>query len=161
MSTSRLKDQMIIHELQRDARQSNVALAAKLGISEGAIRRRVDRLVRDGHVRFIAIADPAYMGYALHVMIRIQTEPDKGDQVIDDLVAMPELSYVYHCTGQFNIAVVGYFRSTDDLREFTSDRLGRLPGVVEVRTVIILRVAKRSQELPVDMVIDGSDDGAD
>lgn len=147
MSSSQLKDQMIIQELQKDARQSNVALAAKLGLSEGAIRRRVERLVSEGHLRFVAVADPAYMGYTIHVMVRIQTEPDMADEVVDELVAMDELSYVYNCTGQFNIAVVGYFRSTEELREFTADRLGKLSGVVELRTVVILRVAKRSQEL--------------
>ena len=147
MTTSQLKDQMIIAELQRDARQSNVALAHKLGMSEGAIRRRIDRLVTEGHLRFIAVADPAYMGYALHAMIRIQTEPDRADEVIDELVAMDELSYVYNCTGQFNIATVGYFRTTEDLRAFTSDVLGKIAGVVELRTVIILRVAKRTQDL--------------
>lgn len=160
MSSSRIKDQLIIRELQRDARQSNVALAAKVGISEGAVRRRIERLVHDGHLRFVAIADPAYMGYDLHVMIRIQAEPDKGDQVIDDLAAMSELSYVYNCTGQFNIAVVGYFRNTEELRTFTSDRIGRLPGVVEVRTVIILRVAKRSQTLPIDEELEAVVEGA-
>lgn len=142
---------MIVRELQRDSRQSNVALAAKLGLSEGAVRRRIEKLVSDGHLRFMAIAEPAYMGRALHVMIRIQTEPDMTDQVIDDLVAMRELSYVYNCTGQFNIATVGYFRSTEDLREFTAVKLGKLNGVVELRTVMILKVAKRSQEWGLDL----------
>ena len=146
INNSQLKDQMIVRELQRDSRQSNVALAAKLGLSEGAVRRRVDKLVTDGHLRFMAIAEPAYMGHSIHVMIRIQTEPDMTDRVIENLVEMRELSYVYNCTGQFNIATVGYFRSTEDLRQFTTAKLGQLAGVVELRTVMILRVAKRSQE---------------
>lgn len=145
-SNSQLKDQMIVRELQRDSRQSNVALAAKLGLSEGAVRRRIEKLVTDGHLRFMAIAEPAYMGHALHVMIRIQTEPDMTDEVIDRLVEMRELSYVYNCTGQFNITTVGYFRTSEDLRQFTTSKLGKLEGVVELRTVMILRVAKRSQE---------------
>ena len=145
-STSQLKDRMIIRELQRDSRQSNVALASKLGLSEGAVRRRIEKLVSEGNLRFMAIAEPAYMGRALHVMIRIQTEPDMTDVVIDRLVEMRELSYVYNCTGQFNIATVGYFRSTEDLREFTTTKLGKLHGIVELRTVMILRTAKRSPE---------------
>ena len=159
-SNSQLKDQMIIRELQRDSRQSNVALAAKLGLSEGAVRRRIDKLVSEGHLRFMAIAEPSYMGHALHVMIRIQTEPDMTDKVIDDLVAMRELSYVYNCTGQFNITTVGYFRTTEDLRAFTAEKVGKLPGVVELRTVMILRVAKRTQEwdLGLDELPGTSDD---
>lgn len=135
----------IIRELQRNARQTNVALAEKVGLSEGAVRRRIDRMVSEGHLHFAVVADAEYMGFRLHVLFQIQTDPDSAEQLIDQLVAMGELSYVYHCTGQFNVCVVGYFESTDELREFTTGRLGMLDGVVEVRTVMIMRVAKRSQ----------------
>lgn len=147
MSSSKVKDQQIIRELLQDARQSNVAIAEKLGLSEGAVRRRIDRLVADGQINFTVIAKPDYMGYHIHVLIRVQTEPELTESIIDTLVDMPELSYVYHCTGQFNLTLVGYFRDVDDLHAFTTGSLSKLAGIIGFRTVMVLRVAKRSQEL--------------
>lgn len=135
---------LIIRELQNDARASNVAVAAKVGLSEGAVRRRIERLVADGHLHFAALADAEYMGYRLHVMFQIQTDPSAAETLIDAMVGLDQLSYVYHCMGQFNVCAVGYFESLDDARAFTTEELGQLDGLVEVRTVMIMRVAKRS-----------------
>ncbi|GAA1324337.1 Lrp/AsnC family transcriptional regulator [Leucobacter albus] len=148
MNSSQLKDQQIIRELLQDARQSNVAIAEKLGMSEGAVRRRIDRLVGDGIINFTVMAKPDYMGYHIHVLIRVETEPEVTEEVIEALSAMSELSYVYHCTGQFNLTLVGYFRDVEDLHSFTSNQLSKTAGIVSFRTVMVLRVAKRSQLLP-------------
>lgn len=137
---------MIVRELQKDSRLSNVALAARVGLSEGAVRRRIDRMLSEGKISFSVFANNEFMGRPLHAMVQIQCEPGTVDRILDEVVAMNELSYVYQCTGQFEIQVVGYFESTDELRAFTNERLGELNGIAEIRTVIILRVGKRNQE---------------
>ena len=142
------KDRQIIQELQRNARLSNVAIAKKVGLSEGAVRRRIDKLVTSGQIHFAAIPGPSYLGRSIHAIIRIQSEPAHTEALVDELSKMSELSYVYHCTGQFDLMVVGYFRSNDEIRDFKTARLGGREGLREMETQLVLRVAKRAYEWP-------------
>ena len=157
------KDRDIILELVQDPRQSNVAVAKTLGISEGSVRRRVDRLIEDGDLTFSAVPRPAYMGRPVHTLFEIQSAPGENDALVDRLTAMPEISYVYHVTGQFDIIAVGYFASNEAMRQFWTERLGRLEGVMESRSVMVLRVAKRMHEWARDIADDdlGNDDTSD
>ncbi|MFI0423670.1 hypothetical protein C1I98_27560 [Spongiactinospora gelatinilytica] len=148
------KDRSIVRELVRDPRQSNVALAAKVGLSEGSVRRRVERLVAEGHLHFAAIASAPFMGRPVHTLFEIQSAPGATDDLIEKLAAMPEMAYVYHVTGQFDIIAVGYFASSNEMRTFWTGRLGNLDGVMESRTVMVLRVAKRLHEWARDIAID-------
>jgi Lrp/AsnC family transcriptional regulator for asnA, asnC and gidA len=59
-------------------------------------------------------------------------------------------------TGQFDIIAVGYFSSNEAMREFWTERLGRLDGVMESRSVMVLRVAKRMHEWARDIADDGA-----
>jgi Lrp/AsnC family transcriptional regulator for asnA, asnC and gidA len=151
------KDRSIIRELVQDPRQSNVALAAKVGLSEGSVRRRIDRLLTEGKLQFSAIPSAAFMGRPVHTLFEIQSAPGATEQLIEKLAGMPEVAYVYHVTGQFDIIAVGYFSSTNTMRRFWTERLGHLEGVMESRSVMVLRVAKRAHEWSRDLADDDAE----
>lgn len=132
-------DRRIIGELQRDARQSNVAIARRIGLTEGAVRRRVENLVASGVLRFVAVADPEFLGQEAHALLRIRCAPHLVDEVIAALREVPELERVYHCTGQFDLTAVAHFASTAMLREFTVHRVGAIAGIVELQSELILQ----------------------
>lgn len=135
---SKEMDRRIVAELQRDARQSNVSLGRLVGLSEGAVRRRIENLLSAGALRFSVQADPHILGLRAHALLRIRCAPHLIDDVIGALAQMPELERVYHCTGQFDITAVAHFPSTGALREFTTNRLGAIAGVVEMQSELIL-----------------------
>jgi Lrp/AsnC family transcriptional regulator for asnA, asnC and gidA len=147
------KDRSIIRELVQDPRQTNVALAAKVGLSEGSVRRRLERLVTEGQLQFSAIPSAALMGRPVHTLFEIQSAPGATERLIEKLTGMPEISYVYHVTGQFDIIAVGYFASSNAMRQFWTERLGHLEGVMESRSVMVLRVAKRAHEWARDITV--------
>ncbi|ROR73297.1 Lrp/AsnC family transcriptional regulator [Bogoriella caseilytica] len=144
---SREMDRRIITELQRDARQSNVALGRTVGLSEGAVRRRIDILVSTGELRFSVEAEPELLGMNSQALIRIRCAPHLIDEVIETLSTMPELQRVFHCTGQFDLTAVAHFPSTQALREFTTTRLGAIAGVVEMQSEIIMNVIEPARNL--------------
>ncbi len=148
------KDRSIIRELVQDPRQSNVALAAKVGLSEGSVRRRIDRLLTEGKLQFSAIPSAAFMGRPVHTLFEIQSAPGATEHLLDKLAGMAEVAYVYHVTGQFDIIAVGYFSSTNTMRRFWTERLGHLEGVMESRSVMVLQVAKRVHEWARDLADD-------
>lgn len=144
--TSDEKDRRIIRELVLDARQSNVALAAKLGLSEGSVRRRVDKMVSEEKLHFAAIPSPTFMGRPVHTMFRIRSVPGSTESLIEAMVELPEMAYVYHNTGEHDITAVGYFGSSEEMSTFANDILGNLDGVAGLHTIMVLRVAKRAHE---------------
>jgi Lrp/AsnC family transcriptional regulator, regulator for asnA, asnC and gidA len=137
-------DRQLVAELQSDARQSNVALAAKVGLTEGAVRRRIEALLRSGAFRIVAVADPELLGLQTHAVIGIRADLHRIESLALELASMRELSYVYETTGQFDIIVVGFFASNDSLREFLTRRLAKLTGIVETDTFLVMRTVKRS-----------------
>ena len=152
------KDRSIIRELVQNPRQSNVALAAKVGLSEGSVRRRMERLLTEGKLTFSAIPSAAFMGRPVHTLFEIQSAPGATEQLIEKLAGMPEMAYVYHVTGQFDIIAVGYFASNNAMRRFWTERLGHLDGVMESRAVMVLRVAKRAHEWARDIAVTDEDE---
>ena len=137
-------DRQLVAELQANARQSNVALARKVGLSEGAVRRRIDGLLQSGAFRVVAVADPEVLGLHTHAVIGIRADLPRIEQLTADLAEMRELSYVYQTTGQFDIIVVGFFANNDQLREFLTYKLARLAGIQDTHTFLVMRTVKRS-----------------
>ena len=137
---SRDVDQRIVAALRRDARLSNVALARELGLTAGAVRRRIDNLVSSGALRFTVIADAAVTGLATVALLRIRCAPHLIDDVIAELRAAPELERTLLTTGPFDITAFGSFESNEALRDFRVNRLGAVAGIVEIQTDIVLGV---------------------
>ena len=137
-------DRQLIRELQSDARQSNVALAQKVGLTEGAVRRRIDNLLKTGEFRIVAIGDPELLGLRTHAVIGIRADMNRLEELTAELSAMRELSYVYETTGQYDIMIVGFFASNEQLREFLTRKLAKVEGVISSDTFLVMRTVKRS-----------------
>ena len=137
-------DRQLIRELQSDARQSNVALAQKVGLTEGAVRRRIDNLLKTGEFRIVAIGDPELLGLRTHAVIGIRADMNRLEELTAELTAMRELSYVYETTGQYDIMIVGFFASNEQLREFLTRKLAKVEGVISSDTFLVMRTVKRS-----------------
>lgn len=137
-------DQHLIRELQIDARISNVALAQKVNLTEGAVRRRIDNMIKSGALRIVGVGDPYWLGLRTHAVIGIRIAPGIMDEMLDRLATMREFSYVYQTTGQFDIMAVAFFHSNEQLRDFLTFTLGKLEGVIETQTFLIMKTAKRS-----------------
>lgn len=135
---------VLIRELQQDARVANLALAKKVGLTEGAVRRRIDHLVKSGTVRIVGVGDPERLGLHTHVVIGMRVEVGRIEALLDEFAQMREFSYVYQTTGQFDIMAVAFFRSNDQLRDFLTHTLAKIGGVIETQTFLIMKTAKRT-----------------
>ena len=92
----------IIEALQRDGRQPYGAIAEEVGLSEAAVRRRVQRLRESGIMQIVAVTDPLQLGFTRQAMIGINVEGDVRT-VAEKLSAMPEVDYVVMCAGSFDL----------------------------------------------------------
>ena len=136
-------DRKIIALLQKDGRASNAGIARGVGVSEGTVRRRLKRLVQDEYIRVVALLDPGKMGYTTEAIIGVQVDPDKVDQVADDLADLDEVNWVAVTTGSYDVFAWVTLLSSEALGIFLRTRVGIIPGVNRTETFVTLAVKKR------------------
>ena len=136
-------DSKIIALLQEDGRASNAGIARRVGVSEGTVRRRLKRLVQEEYISVVALLDPGRMGYASEALVGVQVDPDKVDQVADDLARLDEISWVSITTGAFDIFAWATLHSAESLGIFLRTKVGTIPGVRRTETFVNLAVKKR------------------
>jgi len=133
----------IIELLQDDGRMSYSAIAKDVGLSEAAVRHRVQKLREGGVVQIVAVTDPIQMGFARQGMIGIKTTGDV-QEVAAKLALMDDLDYVVITTGQFDILAEFVAESDEDLIEIVSSQVSALEGVLTTETFVYLRLVKQT-----------------
>ena len=142
-------DRQIIHILEENGRASNARIARNVGVSEGTVRRRLNRLVGDAIIRVVALPDPRALGFESEALIGVQVDPDQIDQCADSLSALDATRWVAVTTGSFDMFVWVVMRDPEALGKFLREDVGRIPGVRKTETFVNLSVRKRDHGLPV------------
>jgi Lrp/AsnC family transcriptional regulator for asnA, asnC and gidA len=136
-------DTRIIDILQKDGRASNAGIARDVGVSEGTVRRRLKRLVQEEYIQVVALPDPIKMGYESQALVGVQVDPDKIDQVADDLAQLGEVNWVAVTTGSFDVFAWATLESAEALGIFLRTKVGVIPGVRRTETFVNLANKKR------------------
>ena len=133
----------IIAQLQEDGRRSYAAIAASVGLSEGAVRQRVQRLIDGGVMQIVAVTDPLEVGFDRQAMIGIKVR-GPIEPVADQLAAVPEIDYVVITAGTYDLLVEAVCESDEHLLEVLSNKIRRLEGVDTTETFVYLRLRKQT-----------------
>jgi Lrp/AsnC family transcriptional regulator for asnA, asnC and gidA len=136
-------DRQIISLLQVDGRRSYGAIADEVGLSETAVRRRVQRLRDSGVMQIVAITDPLQLGYGREALVGIRVHGDVRT-VADRIAAIEEANYVVMTAGSFDI--IAEVIAVDDaaLVHLLNDSIRSIPGVTEVETFLYLQLSKQT-----------------
>jgi Lrp/AsnC family transcriptional regulator for asnA, asnC and gidA len=133
----------IIEALQRDGRQPYGAIAEAVGLSEAAVRRRVQRLRESGIMQIVAVTDPLQLGFTRQAMIGISVEGDVR-RVAEKLSALVEVDYVVMCAGSFDILAEIVCEDDERLLHVLNDSVRSIPGVRSTETFLYLKLAKQT-----------------
>jgi Lrp/AsnC family transcriptional regulator for asnA, asnC and gidA len=136
-------DTQIIRILQKDGRASNAGIARDVGVSEGTVRRRLKRLVQEEFIRVVALPDPGKMGLESQALVGVQVDPEKVDQVADDLSNLDEVKWVAVTTGSYDVFAWAALPSAEALGIFLRTKVGTVPGVRRTETFVNLSNKKR------------------
>jgi Lrp/AsnC family transcriptional regulator for asnA, asnC and gidA len=136
-------DRKIITRLQRDGRRAYGAIAEEIGLSEAAVRRRVQRLKDSGVMQIVAITDPLQLGYGREALVGIRVHGDVR-LVADKVAAIDEANYVVMTAGSFDIIAEVIAEDDNDLVHLLNDAIRSIPGVTEVETFLYLKLAKQT-----------------
>ncbi|UQX90025.1 Lrp/AsnC family transcriptional regulator [Jatrophihabitans telluris] len=133
----------IIEQLQQDGRRPYAAIGKAVGLSEAAVRQRVQKLIETGTVQIVAVTDPQQIGFARELMIGINIEGDL-EEAADLLSEIPEVVYVVLTAGSFDILAEAVVVDDDHLLELINDRIRKLPGVRRTETFMYLKLKKQT-----------------
>jgi Lrp/AsnC family transcriptional regulator for asnA, asnC and gidA len=132
----------IIEQLQQDGRRSYADIGKHVGLSEAAVRQRVQRLTETGVLQIVAVTDPMQLGFYRQAMIGIRVSGDVR-QIADRLAALPAVDYVVLTAGTFDLLVEVVCENDDDLIELLNAEIRTLPGVVSTDTFVYLKLRKQ------------------
>ncbi len=132
----------IIEALQTDGRQSYTAMAATVGLSEAAVRQRVQKLMDTGVIQIVAVTDPLQVGFRRQAMIGLKVDGDMAP-VADALSDMPEVSYVVTTAGSLDLLCEVVCEDDDELLDLLNSRIRVLPGVQSTETFVYLKLNKQ------------------
>jgi len=136
-------NKQIIEHLQRDGRTSYAALAKNIGLSEAAVRQRVQRLLDGGMMQIVAVTDPLMLGFARQAMVGVKVSGDLR-KAAEALAAIPEVDYVVICAGGYDLLVELVCTDDDHLLRLLNDAIRTVSGVTATETFMYLKLAKQT-----------------
>ncbi len=126
------KDWAIIDILRRNARTSNSDIGRELNVSEGTVRKRIQRLTDEGTIKKFTVV---LRHEGVEGVILIKTEPKKAKELFDYVNS--RFDEIYEFSGRFDMAIRVNCKSLDDLNTIV-DELRVLEGVRTTDTLVRL-----------------------
>jgi Lrp/AsnC family transcriptional regulator for asnA, asnC and gidA len=133
---------LIIEQLQADGRRSYAAIGKAVGLSEAAVRQRVQRLQEAGVMQIVAVTDPLRLGFRRQAMIGLKCDGDL-EMVAGQLAALEEIDYVVITAGSFDLLLEVVCEDDDHLLEILSRVRGVTP-VTSTETLVYLKLCKQT-----------------
>jgi Lrp/AsnC family transcriptional regulator for asnA, asnC and gidA len=132
----------IIEQLQQDGRRTYATISKAVGLSEAAVRQRVQRLLDAGVVQIVAVTDPLQLGFPRQAMIGIRTTGDL-ETIADRLAELHEIDYVVITAGSFDLLAEVVCRNDDHLLD-TIQRVRGVDGVLGTEAFVYLKLRKQT-----------------
>ena len=133
----------IIAQLQQDGRRSYASIGKAVGLSEAAVRQRVQRLTDGGVMQVVAVTDPLQLGFARQAMVGVRVT-GALEPVADALSAIDEVAYVVLTAGGYDLLAEVVCESDEHLLEIISQQIRGIPGVAGTETLVYLKLRKQT-----------------
>lgn len=132
----------IIEQLQEDGRRPYATIGKAVGLSEAAVRQRVQRLLDAGVMQIVAVTDPLQLGFPRQAMIGLRTDGDL-EAVADRLAEFEEIDYVVITAGSFDLLAEVVCRNDEHLLEILQ-KLRGVAGVLSTEAFVYLKLRKQT-----------------
>jgi Lrp/AsnC family transcriptional regulator, leucine-responsive regulatory protein len=135
-------DRDVLLALPADGRMSNLALARSLELSPSAMLGRVRRLERSGAILgYRALINPSVLGITVRAIVvaRLREHSERSIREFEKgIQKVPGVRACYHVTGQFDMVVELALRDLDHLSQLIRVDIARIPGVMNLETMLIM-----------------------
>lgn len=132
----------IIEQLQSDGRRSYADIGKAVGMSEAAVRQRVQKLTDSGVMQIVAVTDPMQLGFVRQAMVGIRVTGD-AMQVAEELSHIDAVDYVVLTAGSFDVLAEIVCENDEELMTLLNKRIRNIPGVYSTETFVYLKLKKQ------------------
>ncbi|OQY85094.1 MAG: AsnC family transcriptional regulator [Chloroflexi bacterium UTCFX4] len=153
-------DAKLLDIIQRDARLSNVTLAARVGLTKTAVFERIRKMEAAGIIQtYVARLNPKKIGRGLVAFVFVRAEEQFASQQAGKALArIPEVLEVHNIAGEDCYLVKVRVRDTDALGRLLRNKFGKIKSIRSTRTTIALDTLKESGWLPIAPISEKSDE---
>lgn len=135
----------IIAHLQEDGRRAYATIGKAVGLSEAAVRQRVQRLSENGVIQIVAVSDPLQVGLLKQALIAINVD-GPVQPVADALAAIPETDYLVICAGRYDLLCEVVCHDDIAMLDLIIDRIRTTPGVARAEAMIYFKLCKQTYQ---------------
>lgn len=136
-------DRAVIRALQTDGRTPYSKLGPMVGLSQAAVRQRVQRLIDRGVMQVVAVTDPATLGLGLQAMVGVRVEGDT--RVVAAAIAESvDVDYVVITAGRYDLLVEVVAPDAGALLDLVTIAIRDVPGVVSTEILTYLKLVKQT-----------------
>jgi Lrp/AsnC family transcriptional regulator, regulator for asnA, asnC and gidA len=132
----------IIEQLQEDGRRPYATIGRAVGLSEAAVRQRVQRLLDAGVMQIVAVTDPLQLGFPRQAMVGLRTSAEL-EETADRLASLPAVDYVVITAGSFDLLVEVVARNDNHLLDILKE-IRAVPGVTTTEAFVYLKLRKQT-----------------
>jgi len=136
-------DKAIIRALQLDGRTPYSKLGPAVGLSQAAVRQRVQRLIEGGVIQVVAVTDPAMLGFAVQAMVAVCATGDVRT-VATSVEKLDEVEYVVITAGRFDLLVEVVCMDQLHLLDVVNDRIRAIKGVTSTEVFTYMSLVKQT-----------------
>jgi Lrp/AsnC family transcriptional regulator for asnA, asnC and gidA len=133
----------IIEQLQADGRRAYATIGKAVGLSEAAVRQRVQKLVDHGVMQIVAVTDPMQLGFARQAMIAISAVGDV-EAIAEQMAKLTEVVYLVITAGSYDLLAEVVVEDDDHLLELVNQRIRTIEGVTRTESFLYLRLTKQT-----------------
>lgn len=147
-------DLALLAAVQSDARLSQAAIGARVGLSAAAVNRRLRRLSTAGVIdRTTAVLTPELLGHPLTIIAHVEAADERSD-LLDEMersfTECPQVQQCYYVTGDCDFILVFVVPDMDSYRQLTRELFFAGGNVRRFTTHVTMKRAKVTLDVPVD-----------
>lgn len=142
-------DHSIIKELQKNGRESYKNIARKINISDGTVRLRTERMIREGYLRISASVNPLFFGDTLTALIGITLSTPANHAVMERVSELVAVQSVINVTGRFDLVLEVFVHSRKDMHRFLVEDLATIKEITSTESFIYLEAMNKWVEFSV------------
>ena len=146
-------DRRILTELQHHGRLPIVELASRINLTKTPCAERVRRLERDRIIRgYHADLDPEPLGagFVMVVMVTLNQTGDDALELFNTAVKrIPEIQVCFLVAGNFDYLLLVRTSDISHYRNVLGDQIGKLPGVQQTHSYVVMEEVNNSTAVPV------------
>jgi Lrp/AsnC family transcriptional regulator for asnA, asnC and gidA len=134
----------IVELLMEDGRMAAAVIARRIGggITERVVRYRIDRMIKANVIKIWPVVNPQAFGLTTRADVVLEVEADRIRQVAQTAAGYECVSYVACSIGETDVSIQVVGKDTNEIYQFVTEVIGKIPGVRKTTTSIVPIVLK-------------------